>query len=216
MPLIADRRFFDSSRRSRAAALGLVDRRARGAANQVEQAFARILAIALLGAMASCVDHQHALAREAPAGKPLEPRTDQRCFYRRRLASHKCPRGESLPSLIVTPSSSIAFFGFQGGPFSPSQIEYRLSASTGTISYSISTPSWLTESSDRADRSVTGIRPALTGTGWKKPSSLVQGWGAVQLMSKTYLKSDHFNGGGSMPPKQMPGETRSFGDSLRP
>jgi len=68
-------------------------RRHRGAANQVEQAFARILAIALLGAMASCVDHQHALAREAPAGKPLEPRTYQRFFYRCRLASHKRPRG---------------------------------------------------------------------------------------------------------------------------
>jgi transposase InsO family protein len=29
---------------------------------------------------------------------------------------------------------------------------------------------------DRADRSVSGIRPALTGTGWKKASSPVQGW----------------------------------------
>jgi hypothetical protein len=90
-----DRRFFDSSRRSRAAALDFGrparTRRHRGAANQVEQAFARILAIALLGAMASCVDHQHALAREALAGKPLEPRTYQRFFYRCRLASHKRP-----------------------------------------------------------------------------------------------------------------------------
>src|SRR5262249_23766510 len=34
---------------------------------------------------------------------------------------------------------------------------------------------------DRADRSVSGIRPALTRTGWKKPSNLVQGWGAVHL-----------------------------------
>jgi hypothetical protein len=25
------------------------------------------------------------------------------------------------------------------------------------------------------------MRPALTGTGWKKPSRPVQGWGAVQL-----------------------------------
>src|SRR5882724_6856374 len=49
-------------------------RRHRGAANQVEQAFARVLAIALLGAMALRADHQHALAREASAGKPLEPR----------------------------------------------------------------------------------------------------------------------------------------------
>src|SRR5215813_11379396 len=53
------------------------------------------------------------------------------------------------------------------------------------------------QSPDRADRSVSGMRPALTGTGWKKASRPVQGWGAVQLMSKTYLKSDHCNGGGS-------------------
>src|SRR5262249_19679464 len=32
------------------------------------------------------------------------------------------------------------------------------------------------KSPDRADRSVSGIRAALTGTGWKKPSNLVQGW----------------------------------------
>src|SRR5205823_2378660 len=37
------------------------------------------------------------------------------------------------------------------------------------------------QSPDRADRSVSGTRPALTEAGWKKPSSLVQGWGAVQM-----------------------------------
>jgi hypothetical protein len=36
------------------------------------------------------------------------------------------------------------------------------------------------QSPDRAGRSVSGIRPALTGIGWKKPSNLVQEWGAVQ------------------------------------
>jgi len=54
------------------------------------------------------------------------------------------PTGQSSPSLIVTPSTSIAFFGPQGGPFSPSFTEYRVSASTGTVSYSIRTLSWLT------------------------------------------------------------------------
>src|SRR5215471_10556384 len=48
------------------------------------------------------------------------------------------------------------------------------------------------QSPDRADRSVSGMRPALTGPAWKKASRPVQGWGAVHLMSKTYLKSDHF------------------------
>jgi len=37
------------------------------------------------------------------------------------------------------------------------------------------------QSPDRADRSVCGIRPALTGTGWKRTSVPVQGWGAVQM-----------------------------------
>jgi hypothetical protein len=67
------------------------------------------------------------------------------------------PARESLPSLIVTPSSSIAFFGFQGGPFSPSQIEYRLSASTGTVSYSIKVPSWLTASSTSGATDTSGV-----------------------------------------------------------
>jgi hypothetical protein len=62
-------------------------------------------------------------------------------------AAQQRPLGQSAPSLIVTPATSIAFSGPQGGPFSPSLIEYRISASTGTVSYSIRTPSWLTASS---------------------------------------------------------------------
>ena len=39
--------------------------------------------------------------------------------------------------------------GNQGGPFSPSSFQYQLSASTGTLNYSITgLPSWLTASSD--------------------------------------------------------------------
>ena len=67
------------------------------------------------------------------------------------------PTRESLPSLIVTPSTSIAFSGPQGGPFSPSPIEYRLSASTGTVSYSIRTPSWLTASSTSGATDTSGV-----------------------------------------------------------
>ncbi len=40
-------------------------------------------------------------------------------------------------------------------------------------------------------RSVSGMRPALTGAGWKKPSGLVQGWGAVhrlQLLHCCWIK----------------------------
>src|SRR5262249_24868639 len=62
-------------------------------------------------------------------------------------AAQQRPPGQSAPSLIVTPSTSIAFSGPRGGPFAPSLVEYRVSASTGTVNYSIRTPSWLTASS---------------------------------------------------------------------
>ena len=44
-----------------------------------------------------------------------------------------------------------------GGPFSPSFIEYRISASTGTVSYSIRTPSWLTASSTHGVADTSGV-----------------------------------------------------------
>jgi hypothetical protein len=47
------------------------------------------------------------------------------------------------PSLTVTPSSSVNISGPQGGPFSPWSIQYRLSASTGTIKFAIAAPFWL-------------------------------------------------------------------------
>jgi hypothetical protein len=62
------------------------------------------------------------------------------------VAAQRTPE-QSPPTLIVTPSTSIAFSGPHGGPFSPSLIEYRVSASAGTVSYSIRTPAWLTASS---------------------------------------------------------------------
>jgi len=62
-------------------------------------------------------------------------------------AAQRRPAGQSAPSLIVTPSTSIAFSGPRGGPFAPSLVEYRVSASTDTVNYSIRTPSWLTASS---------------------------------------------------------------------
>src|SRR5260370_2752189 len=49
-------------------------RRDRGAPDQLHQTRARVIAVALLRAMALRVDHQHALAGEPPAGEPLEPR----------------------------------------------------------------------------------------------------------------------------------------------
>jgi hypothetical protein len=66
------------------------------------------------------------------------------------------------PSLIVTPSTSIEFSGPPGGPFSPSRIEYRVSASTGAVKYSIRTPSWLTASSTFGATDTRGVTITLT------------------------------------------------------
>lgn len=69
---------------------------------------------------------------------------------------------QSLPSLIVTPSNNIEFSGPPGGPFSPSRIEYRISASIGTIRYSIRTPTWLTANSTAGSTDTKGITIMLT------------------------------------------------------
>jgi hypothetical protein len=51
------------------------------------------------------------------------------------------------PALQVTPATSITASGTHGGPFSPSSFRYMLSATFGSVKYSITTPSWLTASS---------------------------------------------------------------------
>jgi hypothetical protein len=48
------------------------------------------------------------------------------------------------PSLQVTPATDIAASGYRGGPFNPSSFQYQLSASVGSLNYTISgIPSWL-------------------------------------------------------------------------
>jgi hypothetical protein len=83
------------------------------------------------------------------------------------------PTGQSSPSLIVMPSTSIAFSGPQGGPFSPSHIEYRVSASTGSVRYSIRTPSWLTISSSTGTTDTSGV--IITVTANDRASKLPSG-----------------------------------------
>jgi hypothetical protein len=67
-----------------------------------------------------------------------------------------------LPSLVVTPSTSIAFSGPPGGPFSPRSVEYRVSASSGSVRYSVRTPSWLTASSTLGVTDTAGVTVTLT------------------------------------------------------
>ena len=78
------------------------------------------------------------------------------------IAAAQKPTGQSPPTLIVTPSTSIAVSGPPGGPFSPSLIEYRVTASSGTVSYSIRTPSWLTASSTAGATDTKGVIITLT------------------------------------------------------
>ena len=54
----------------------------------------------------------------------------------------------AVGTLQVSPGTNMSSSGDQGGPFSPSSFQYQLSASTGTLNYSITgLPSWLTASS---------------------------------------------------------------------
>ena len=78
------------------------------------------------------------------------------------IAAAQKPTRQSAPTLIVTPSASIDFSGPPGGPFSPSLVEYRVSASTGTVSYSIRTPSWLTARSTAGATDTKGVIITLT------------------------------------------------------
>jgi hypothetical protein len=50
----------------------------------------------------------------------------------------------SKPSLTITPSSPLNISGPEGGPFSPSSIQYHLGASTGAIRFAVTAPFWLT------------------------------------------------------------------------
>jgi hypothetical protein len=51
------------------------------------------------------------------------------------------------PALQVTPATNIVASGPQGGPFTPSSFSYTISASSGSIDFSMSgVPSWLTPS----------------------------------------------------------------------
>src|SRR5215470_10419322 len=64
-------------------------------------------------------------------------------------------------SLVVTPSTSIASSGGQGGPFLPSSFHFRVSASSGTIRYAITSPIWLTASPRLGTAGTDGVMVAF-------------------------------------------------------
>jgi hypothetical protein len=114
--------------------------------------------------------------------------------------------GQSLPSLIVTPSTGIDFSGPQGGPFSPLLVEYRISASIGTVSYSIRTPSWLTASSSfgltdksgititlKVNASASGLRPGAYGPGVAF-TNVSNGQGSTRRPAKLIVRAPAISG----------------------
>jgi hypothetical protein len=70
------------------------------------------------------------------------------------------------PAFRVTPSTNVTASGTQGGPFTPRAFQYQLSATTGSVAYSITTPSWLTASrkSGTATTSPTTITLTINST----------------------------------------------------
>ena len=71
----------------------------------------------------------------------------------------------AVPALIlqVTPATNIGAAGVAGGPFSSSSSQYQVSASTGSVGYSISgVPTWLTASSTSGTATTSGTAITFT------------------------------------------------------
>jgi Divergent InlB B-repeat domain/Viral BACON domain len=87
------------------------------------------------------------------------------------------------PALQVTPATSIAASGPQGGPFSPLSFSYTLSATGGSVNYSITNvPNWLTPSSTSGTASSSGTTVTFTVNA-----------NANSLQANTYVNSINFN-----------------------
>jgi hypothetical protein len=90
------------------------------------------------------------------------------------------------PSLQVTPASNIVASGTHGGPFTPSSFSYTLSATYGSVNYSITNiPNWLTVT-PASSKSGTATTSAKTITFKIDPS-------ANKLQANTYINSISFN-----------------------
>jgi hypothetical protein len=90
--------------------------------------------------------------------KYFVPASTIRHTWRRRKA------GQGVSSVVDRDAADqhCVLSGPQGGPFSPSLIEYRVSASTGTVNYSIRTPSWLTASPTAGATDTSGVTIRLS------------------------------------------------------
>jgi hypothetical protein len=86
------------------------------------------------------------------------------------------------PALLVTPATGISASGIHGGTFSPSSFRYTLSATFGSVKYSITTPSWLSTSSTSG-----------TVTTTAKPITFTVNSSARSLGPSTYTDNIDFN-----------------------
>jgi hypothetical protein len=67
------------------------------------------------------------------------------------------------PTLVVAPATNMVAAGNQGGPFTPPSFQYQVSATVGSINYSISGyPNWLTPSSTSGIASTTATNVTFT------------------------------------------------------
>jgi hypothetical protein len=82
----------------------------------------------------------------------------------------------------VTPITGVTASGTQGGPFSPSSFSYTLNATSVSVNYSITTPTWLTASPQSG--TVTTSKKTIT---FRFNSS------AEKLLPNTYVSGIKFN-----------------------
>jgi hypothetical protein len=68
----------------------------------------------------------------------------------------------SRPAVLVVLPVSLVSRGPQGGPFSPSAFQYRIRAATGTLSYSIGAPPWLTAEPSDGILDTSGVTVTMT------------------------------------------------------
>jgi Divergent InlB B-repeat domain len=105
-------------------------------------------------------DVDYSITASQPTGAGTHTLTYTPYTYPHPLAGQS---SSSTPTLQIAASSGIVASGTQGGPFSPSTFSYTLSATSGSVNYSISgVPIWLTASATSGTVSTTGTPVTFT------------------------------------------------------
>ncbi len=119
-----------------------------------------------------------------------------------------CSAGTPEPAMTVTPSTSFTTTGPVGGPFSPSSVQYTVAAASGTVNWSVVTPSWLTASASSGTAS--SSRTPITFT----VNSNANNYGAEQINETIEFVNSGQGGGNTTRSAQLiPVLTNSSTDS---